>query len=200
MGEQRIPVPAFEHVEDWTTLPLAVIDFETTGLDPKEHRIVEYGVALFREGKFELAIGELLDPEIELSEEVMKIHGITNTDVQGKPRFKDVLPNLISLLTARVPVAYNAAFDRRFLVQEIKRTCPDREGLPPAFHDNTEWIDPLIWVRRFHKYAKGKKLTDMCPRLGITLEDAHRATAVAKAAGGQQRSYAEWRARQDGAT
>ncbi|MCA9600581.1 MAG: 3'-5' exonuclease, partial [Myxococcales bacterium] len=45
------------------------------------------------------------------------------------------------------------------------------------------WIDPLVWVRELQKYEKGKKLTDVCARMGIPLEQAHRASGDAEATG-----------------
>jgi DNA polymerase-3 subunit epsilon len=40
-----------------------------------------------------------------------------------------------------------------------------------------------VWVRELQKYEKGKKLTDVAARLGIPLDNAHRADADAEAAG-----------------
>jgi DNA polymerase-3 subunit epsilon len=87
-------------------------------------------------------------------------------------------------------VAYNHFFDSRFLWAETRRAgLPTRssvaEGreLAPAFSDDGVWIDPLVWARELQKKEKGHKLVDVCARLGIPLESAHRASHDAEAAG-----------------
>ena len=195
---QRVPVSDYDDV-DLVDLPLAVIDFETTGFSATKGRIVEYGFALFDGGKCTAQVGGFLNPGMEIPEEVQKIHGITDADVKHAPNFSEVIELFVATLRNRVPVAYNAPFDRRFLMGELARVPISYEHLP-VFDDETEWIDPLVWVRRFHKYDKGKKLTDMCSRLGVKLDDAHRAMSDAKATGEvlmklapkiEQRKYAD---------
>jgi DNA polymerase III epsilon subunit family exonuclease len=179
---KRVPVPGF-HNMSLVDLPLVVIDFETTGLDPKKDRIVEYGYAHFDKGVCTGQGGGFINPGVELTEEVQKVHGITNDMVKHAPPFFSALAMLTTVMKNRVPVAYNASFDQSFLINELKSPTVSMYQELPAFRDDTEWIDPLVWVRHFHKFAKGKKLTDMCPRLGVKLDDAHRAASDAKATG-----------------
>jgi DNA polymerase III epsilon subunit-like protein len=203
----RIIAPGFPPNADWTKLPLAVIDFETTGLDPTVDRIVEYGIAFFHEGKFEHLVNGFMNPEVELTQEVIDVHGITNEMLVDKPTFEQAVAGIEKTLLGRVPVAYNADFDRDFILCEVSRvlrkeiieTAKKQQGIlitpeiieqalnpenfPPAFRQHVEWIDPLVWVRKLYKYEKGKKLTDMCRRLKIDIDQAHRAGADAKAAG-----------------
>jgi DNA polymerase III epsilon subunit-like protein len=179
---KRKLVPGFSNLT-LLDLPLVVIDFETTGLDPKKDRVVEYGYALFDKGACTGHGGGLVRPGVALSEEVQKIHGITNRSLENAPPFFVALDILTAAMKNRVPVAYNAPFDRGFLVNEVAQPAVSLTMDLPAFHDDYEWIDPLVWVRHYHKFSKGKKLTDMCPRLGVKLDDAHRAMSDAKAAG-----------------
>jgi DNA polymerase III epsilon subunit family exonuclease len=178
---KRVHVPGYDDV-DLIDLPLAVIDFETTGFSATKGRIVEYGFALFKGGKCTTQVGGFLNPGMEIPEEAQKVHGITDEDVKHAPSFLDVVSLFVNVLDDRVPVAYNAPFDRRFLMGEIGRVDA-LDADVDIFEDKTEWIDPLVWVRHFFKYSKGKKLTDMCPRLGVELEGAHRAMNDAKATG-----------------
>jgi len=202
-----VPAEGFSPLDDWKDLPLAVIDFETTGLDPKTDRIVEWGIALFYRGDYACSFGGLLDPGFEMTEEVVKIHGITNEQVAGCKTFEEVYPDLEKMLKGCIPVAYNAEFDREFLLNEAGRVIRKRvvehareqqsvmvtaesieqslnpEDLPPAFRGNIEWIDPLVWIRHIQKYEKGKKLTDVCKRMGIEIDQAHRANSDAEATG-----------------
>jgi DNA polymerase III subunit epsilon len=54
---------------------------------------------------------------------------------------------------------------------------------PPAFEPDVEWVDPLVWVRELHKEERGHRLGEVCARLGIALDNAHRAASDAAAAG-----------------
>jgi DNA polymerase-3 subunit epsilon len=45
-----------------------------------------------------------------------------------------------------------------------------------------EWVDPLVWAREIHAEEKSRALKDVAARLGITLENAHRASDDAEAA------------------
>src|SRR5258708_777331 len=78
-------------------------------------------------------------------------------------------------------MAYNAEYDRKILQAELSRV----EGLPvqapPAFRKGVEWVDPLVWARELQKLEKSRALGDVVQRLGIVLENAHRAAADAEA-------------------
>jgi len=174
--------------EDWRKLQLAVIDFETTGLDSTKDRIVEYGIAYFDNGKFINVRSNLVNPEMKLSEEVIKIHGITNEELEKADTFFQQYWMIEDFLTGRIPVAYNASFDRAFFHAEINRLCKHANFYSPSYVDLPAfwcetWIDPLVWIRHFFKYEKSKKLTSICKKLDIKLENAHRAASDAEAAG-----------------
>jgi DNA polymerase-3 subunit epsilon len=82
-------------------------------------------------------------------------------------------------------VAYNASFDRSFLLAEVER---NRHALPegrrpPAMDPAVAWVDPLVWAREGLKDLKSRRLGDVCAHFGIPLEQAHRAAGDAEAAG-----------------
>jgi DNA polymerase-3 subunit epsilon len=169
---------------DWRTAAFAVIDFETTGLDPSVDRVLEMGIVCFDDGELVSRHNWLVDPGIPVPEEARKIHGITDEDLENAPRFEEIFPEIVGLLSGRLPVAYNATFDKRFLHAELERLGGAREEEPPpALRDDVVWIDPLVWVRELQKYEKGKKLTDVCERMGIEIGQAHRAADDAAATG-----------------
>lgn len=169
----------------WTRCSFAVIDFETTGLDFQNDRVLEMGIVCFDDGELTERHNFLIDPGIPVPEEARKVHGISDEELKNAPRFEELYPEIAGLLAGRVPVAYNAGFDKKFLLAECRRCA--HIGLdvatPPAFREEVEWIDPLVWVRELQKYEKGKKLTDVCARLEISLEQAHRASGDAEATG-----------------
>jgi DNA polymerase-3 subunit epsilon len=92
----------------------------------------------------------------------------------------------VELLRGRIPVAYNAGFDRSFIYAEMRRAgiTPTRtRQSPPAMRVGVDWIDPLVWARTLQTGVKGFKLGEVAARVGVDLTNAHRATDDAEAAG-----------------
>jgi len=171
----------------WQSVPLALIDTETTGKDAvRGDRIVEVAVVHFRDGEVVERHGFLINPGIPIPAEATAVHGIRDEDVKDKPRFEALAPKLTELLAGKVPVAYNAGFDRGFLRAEFRRAgvVPTKTlASPPALRLGCDWIDPLLWARGLQVTAKGFKLGEVAARVGIDLTNAHRATDDAEAAG-----------------
>jgi DNA polymerase-3 subunit epsilon len=163
-------------------LPMVSIDVETTGRDPGMDRIVEIACVAWRNGQVEQRLSWLVNPGRAIPAEAIEVHGIRDEDVQDKPPFEAIVPELLEALEGRVPVAYNAEFDRNFLIAELGRAGTSLERSPPATRKGVEWIDPLVWARELQKEAKGKSLGEVAERLGIPIERAHRATDDAAAA------------------
>jgi DNA polymerase-3 subunit epsilon len=172
----------FDAQAPWLDIPLAVIDFETTGFDEAADRVVEIGVACFRGGRLEGTKSWLIQPGMAIPESAIAVHGITDELVAGAPRFEQVVDELVEALAGHLPVAYNAGFDRKFLHAELARAGKSRARVPAA-DPKVEWADPLVWVRELMAEEKSKKLGDVCEKLGIPLSDAHRAWADAEATG-----------------
>jgi len=78
-------------------------------------------------------------------------------------------------------MAYNAEYDRKILMAELGRMTGLPATTPPAFRKGVEWVDPLVWARELQKLEKSRALGDVVQRLGIVLENAHRAAADAEA-------------------
>lgn len=166
----------------WRESSLCIIDFETTGRDASTDRILEIGIVCVENGYCTHRYEQLINPGIPVPEESRAIHGITDEMLANAPTFASAWENVMSMLSGRIPVAYNAAFDRAFLLAETQRADVAFDLVAPALDESVVWIDPLVWARELFKYEKGKKLTDMCKRLNITLDNAHRASGDAEAA------------------
>jgi DNA polymerase III epsilon subunit-like protein len=68
--------------------PLIIFDTETTGLILSMDKIIELGyVKINNDGKI-IKDDLYFNPEIEISEESIAVHGITNEQVKDKPTFK----------------------------------------------------------------------------------------------------------------
>jgi len=170
----------------WMDIPIAVIDFETTGTDPEKDRVIEMGIVCFEKGKVTRRESLLIHPTIPIPAEARAVHGITDEELEGAPTFVEALPHVLELLAGHLPCAYNAEFDRRFLLAEFARTEGQiriEGALPPALRAEVQWVDPLVWAREVLKDQKSRKLADVAAHFGIPLEQAHRAAGDAEATG-----------------
>lgn len=102
--------------------PLAFLKVQTTGLNPKEDRIVELSITRLEiDGKTKVGT-RLINPGIELSESTTKINGITNDMVKDKPKFKEIAEGINKFIEGCDFVGFNIAnFDLRFLSEEFNR-------------------------------------------------------------------------------
>ena len=168
--------------EPWVAQRIAMIDTETTGRDAAEDHIVELAVVVGQDGKIISRDTWLINPGVPIPAETTKVHGISDEDVAHKPAFAEVVDEILAALSDAIPAAYNAPFDRGFLLSEVRRV--GRSDLPdvPAVRQRVVWLDPLIWARHLHHKEKSKRLGEMAKLLGVKLENAHQATADAEAA------------------
>jgi DNA polymerase III subunit epsilon len=110
---------------------IAIIDVETTGLNPYNcDRIVEIAALVVQpDGEIVQEFVSLVNPERDMGP--TSIHGLTSADVLPAPRFGQLVGSLCSLLGDCVAVAgHNIRFDLSFLACEFKRlgyifpSCP----------------------------------------------------------------------------
>lgn len=168
--------------ELWHDRVLVVFDVETTGVDPDAgDRVVEVGVARFQHGHCVGSWGAVVNPQRPIPPEAANVHGIDDAAVADAPPFTTVLPHVIRLARDAHPVAYRAEFDQRFLLSEVGRLSVELNDVP-MFNPDVRWLDPLVWVRR-NASLYGNKLTEVCERWGITMDQAHRAVSDAHATG-----------------
>ena len=160
----------------WFDLPLAVLDVETTGFDPQNDRIIEIGIVHFHQGEVIESWGQLVNPGRPIPEAVIKLTGIKDEDVADAPPFADVAAAVAARLEGKGIVAYNLPFDRGFIAAELERTGR-------AWPDDHPTFDPLIFARQFQRKEGSKKLGKVAERMGINLEEAHRAVDDATTAG-----------------
>jgi DNA polymerase-3 subunit epsilon len=138
-----------------------ILDTETTGLDPLTgDRVIEVAaVELFNLLPTGEAFHSIIDPERDIPAEASRIHGFTNGDVAGKPRFAEIADQLLAFLGDAEIIAHNAPFDFGFLDAEFFR-CQR----PPL--DRRRMIDSLAMAKaRFP--GMPNNLDALCRRLGV---------------------------------
>ncbi|MDE2483236.1 MAG: 3'-5' exonuclease [bacterium] len=93
----------------------AVIDVETTGLNPAVDRVVEIACVAIDDDRIVDRWQSFIDPKVPIPARATAIHGITDDDVAGAPTLPDALRQLHPLVRGRTLAAHNAGFDLRFL-------------------------------------------------------------------------------------
>lgn len=170
------------HLRDTTLhdLPIAVLDFETTGLSANYERVVQASVVhLNRHNAPHVVFDSLVDPQKKIDPRAEAVHGISDRDVEDAPTFAELAETLLDSLEGRVIAAYNAPFDLRFLRAELGRV-----GL--SF--DTAFI--CVMELRQLIFAEPKcKLVDACRELNLALDQAHDSAADALATGQLLRHY-----------
>jgi DNA polymerase-3 subunit epsilon len=99
-----------------------ILDIETSGLDYKEgHRIIEIGCVELNRKEVGSHFHRYINPLKTLTEENIKIHGITNEFLEDKPLFEDVAEEFLSFIQDSSIIAHNANFDVGFLNYELEK-------------------------------------------------------------------------------
>jgi DNA polymerase-3 subunit epsilon len=138
-----------------------VLDTETTGLDPVAgHRLVEIGcVELVNRLPSGQHFHRYVNPERDVPADALAVHGLSAEFLNGKPRFGEVVDELLAFIGDAPLVAHNAAFDLGFLNAELERV-----GKMPVGRERL--VDTLLLARRKHP-AGPNRLDDLCLRYNI---------------------------------
>jgi DNA polymerase III subunit epsilon len=109
------PLPALG--TPWRQMTYSVIDFETTGLNPRRDEIISFAAVTVSEGKVILrdARYELVRPMRMPNEETIRIHGLREADLADAPPLEELLDGLLEALSGRALVAHVASIEAGFL-------------------------------------------------------------------------------------
>jgi DNA polymerase III subunit epsilon len=103
--------------------PLVVFDLETTGLDIRNDRIIQFAFIRVNPDRTQDEWVELVNPGIKIPPESIEIHGITNEKVKDKANFSHFAPFVVEFLENCDLSGYNVArFDLPFLQKEMERS------------------------------------------------------------------------------
>lgn len=129
-----------------------VLDTETTGIDPKQgHRIIEIGcVELMNRKPTGETFHVYINPEREIEQEAIEVHGITNESLVDKPKFREIASDFISFIKGAELIIHNAPFDVGFMDHEFALT---RQNLPKT-NDICSVLDTLVMARRMRPGQK----------------------------------------------
>ncbi|KAF0193836.1 MAG: DNA polymerase III subunit epsilon [Bacillota bacterium] len=150
----------------------SVVDVETTGLSANRDRVTEVAVVQVRNGQIVHTYTTLINPECDIPPFVQQMTGITQSMVQGAPKFSQIRADIDRLLQGTVLVAHNARFDQGFLTAEFGR-C--KCALPEI-----AIVDTVALARRTLHGMVNYRLETLCQHLGLK-SGGHRALGDATA-------------------
>jgi len=151
---------------------VVVFDVETTGLEASRCEIIEIGAVKISKGKIIETFETLINPSQEIPDEITKLTGITADMVAKSPDITKVMPDFYKFCYGCTIMAYNIDFDYKFI-----SVWGQKQGY---VFDNRQ-IDVLYLARAFVPGLKNFKLSTVCKKLGVSLENAHRAVHDAMA-------------------
>ena len=144
------------------------IDCETTGLDPHADRVIEVAAVRFDANQIYERFETLIDPERLISPESMAIHNISDEMVAGKPKIKEILPELLKLIGNHIIVGHGIKFDI-----DLVANAAEREGIPCSIRKN-RYLDTLRLARHYGE-SPINSLEQLRKHFNIEEEGAHRA-------------------------
>lgn len=154
-------------------------DVETTGLNPQKDKIVEVGAVLFENGIAKDHFQSLVNPKMNIPEEVTKINGITNEMLASAPDENYVYKKLCEFLGGAIHqqialCAHNAKFDMDFLCMALRRNGIDAD---------IYYLDTLELSRKIVKKLDNYKQSTVAEHFQIEIKNAHRACDDARVCG-----------------
>ncbi len=141
-----------------------VLDTETTGLEPDlGHRIIEIGcVELVNRRTSGRTFHRYLNPEREIEDGALAVHGISRAELEGKPRFAEIVEELIAFIADAELVIHNAAFDVAFIDAELARIAGETRAVTTL----CRVLDTLALARSMHP-GQRNNLDALCKRYSI---------------------------------
>ncbi len=161
----------------WRDARWCALDFEMTGLDPREDEIISFGAIPIEAGRLQLraAVSRRVRPSREIGEASIPVHGIRDIDLVSAPSLAAGVGPLLEAIAGRVPVFHAAAIDRPFLRQALRATGV---RLRNSFVD-TEVLGRLWLHDRDGRLRQRLSLGDLASELRLPAERPHDSLADA---------------------
>ncbi|MBI2312129.1 MAG: DNA polymerase III subunit epsilon [Betaproteobacteria bacterium] len=139
------------------------LDTETTGLDPGQgHRVIELAAVEMVNRRLTGNRGHwYVNPEREIDEGALQVHGLSREFLQDKPRFRDVCQAFLDFISGAELVIHNAPFDVAFLDSELGMI-----GLPAVAGYCAGVVDTLKLAKELHP-GKKNSLDALCERYQV---------------------------------
>lgn len=149
------------------------LDLETTGLEPKYHKILEIGAVKVKDFQVVDSFQMLVCPGVAISDRITQVTGITDEMVEGRPYIEEILPEFIDFCEDYVIIGHNLMFDFSFLKRNAVNSNLEFERMG---------IDTLKIARKHLPLLEKRSLDYLCAYYGIEDKNHHRAYNDAVAA------------------
>ena len=172
------PAPAQRPASLPPTAPLpdfVAIDVETTGLDFSSERVTEIGAVKFTGGRHAGEFSSLVNPGVPIPPAITDLTGITDADVAAAPPFAAIAPQLLAFIGDLPLCGHQITFDVTFLNKELERAGQRMIGKLS--------LDTVLLSKILLQSGMRFSLKSVSDKLDVTLTNAHRALADAKASG-----------------
>jgi DNA polymerase-3 subunit epsilon len=141
-----------------------ILDTETTGLEPEDgHRVIEIGALEMEDRRL---TGRnfhcYLNPERDIEDGAMEVHGITLEFLQDKPLFADIAEEFLAFVNDAELVIHNAPFDLGFLDYELSLAGRGQAVLSGV----ARVLDTLELARDLHP-GQRNNLDALCKRYDV---------------------------------
>lgn len=146
---------------------VVVVDTETTGLNPDNgDRIIEIACVEIQDlASLQTRFHTYLDPEKEIDQEAVRIHGQTWADLKGHPKFADIADQFLETIQDADVVMHQAEFDRKFIDHELENA-----GIGARMQDFCTVVDSLAIAREKFRDASND-LNALCKRFKVDLSN-----------------------------
>ena len=146
-----------------------VLDTETTGLEVSNgHRVIEIGcIEIIHRRVTDQSFHHYLNPNREIDEGALAVHGITQESLTNKPSFSEIVDDLIQFIDGAELIIHNADFDIGFINAELSLAKYKIQDI----HECCTIYDSLKQARKLHPGQKNN-LDALCKRYEI--DNSHR--------------------------
>ncbi len=149
-----------------------VVDLETTGLDYRREKIIEFAGVKLVDNQIVDEFEVLINPQQEIRQSSIEIHQITPDMVEGAPTIEEVMPQILEFIQDYPIIAHNAIFDHSFL----NRASKDLYG---KGIENPK-IDTFQMYKEVFPEEQSHGMESLLRRFNIDFPLRHRAMADAK--------------------
>ncbi len=149
-----------------TRMRYIVLDTETTGLETSQgHRIIEIGcVEVIDRSITGKTYHQYINPEREIDEGAIEVHGISNEFLIDKPKFHDIVTDFMNFINGSELIIHNARFDVGFINYELSKLKNGKDNR--QVEDNCTVLDTLALARKMHPGQKNN-LDALCKRYNV---------------------------------
>ncbi|EGG89769.1 hypothetical protein HMPREF0491_00899 [Lachnospiraceae oral taxon 107 str. F0167] len=149
-----------------STLNYIAIDLETSGIKLRSDKIIEVGLLKIKDSHITDTFSCLINPEIEINEEILRLTGIKKRELYNAESINEVIGHIVEFCEDYDLLGHNTVFDYSFIKREASRAglVFDKKGL-----------DTYKLCKKILPADIKKNLTDACRYFGIERKNPHRA-------------------------